>query len=382
MDFSWTSEQLVLQKRVIEFAQNELDNKSVVKRDQNCIFPQEEWRKCGQFGLHGLAVPKEYGGSGHDLMTTLLAMEGLGYGCRDNGLTFAINAQYVSITATLLKVATEAQKQKYVRGICQGELIGAYAMTEPGSGSDAFSLQTTAKETDNGYLLNGHKSLLTFGPVADFFLVFATADPAWGQWGISLFLVERDTPGLTATANLPKMGLRTVPIGELKLEDCFVPAGNLIGEEGSGAAVFAISQDVERSAILASQLGIMSFQVERAINYAQTRKQFGQPIGNFQTVSHRIANMQLRLETARLLAYKAVWQIENGENATMSASLANIYMAESFIQSSQDAMMIHGGLGYLTATEVERDLRDAMGGPVYGGTSDIQRNIVASQLGI
>ena len=382
MDFSWTGEQLALQKRAVDFAQNELDNESIVERDLNCVFARDDWRKCGQFGLHGLAVPEEYGGSGHDLMSTMLAMEGLGYGCRDNGLTFAINAQYVSITATLLKVASEAQKQKYVPGICAGELIGAYAMTEPGSGSDAFSLQTTAKEVDGGFVLNGHKSLLTFAPVADFFMVFATVDPDLGQWGISLFLIDRDTPGLATTANIPKMGLRTTPIGELILADCFVPAENLIGEEGSGAAVFAISQDVERASILASQMGIMAYQVERAVKYAQTRQQFGKPIGDFQAVSHRIANMQLRLETARLLAYKAVWQIEQGENATMAASMANIYMAESFIQSSQDAMMIHGGLGYLTATEVERDLRDAMGGPVYGGTSDIQRNIVASQLGL
>ena len=382
MDFSWTENQLALQKRVIEFAQQELDNQSVIVRDQDCIFDRHRWRKCGEFGLHGLAVPAAYGGSGHDLLTTLLAMEGLGYGCRDNGLTFAINAQYVSITATLLKVATEAQKQKYVRSICQGELIGAYCMTELGSGSDAFSLQTTAKKVEGGYLLNGHKTLLTFAPVADFFMVFATVDPSWGQWGISLFLLERDTLGLSTTTNLPKMGLRTVPMGELILEDCFVPANNLVGEEGSGAAIFAVSQDVERAAILASQLGVMSYQLERAVNYAQNRQQFGQPIGKFQAVSHRIANMKLRLETARLLAYKAVWQIENGESATMAASLANIYMAESFIQSSQDAMMIHGGLGFLTVSEVERDLRDAMGGPVYGGTSDIQRNIVASQLGI
>lgn len=382
MDFSWSSAQQKLYDEVVAFAQDELDLGDVAARDLHCQFSREAWSQCAAFGLHGLAVPPEYGGSGHDLLTMLHVMEGLGYGCQDNGLTFAINAQFVSVTATLLKVASEAQKQKYVRGICTGELIGAYAMTEPGSGSDAFSLRTTATEVEGGFRLNGHKALLTFAPVADFFLVFATADPALGQWGISLFLIERDTPGLRVTANMPKMGLRTVPIAELILEDCFVPAGNLIGDEGSGAAVFAVSQDIERAAILAGQLGIMQRQLEQAVAYAQERQQFGQPIGNFQAVSHRVAEMKLRLEAARLLAYKAVWQIQNDETATMAASLANIYMAESFIQNSQDLMMIHGGRGFLSATGLERDLRDAMGGPVYGGTSDIQRNIVASQLGL
>ena len=260
MEFSWSPEQQRLYDEVVAFAQHELELGDVAARDLNCEFSRPAWNQCAAFGLHGLAVPSEYGGAGHDLLTMVRAMEGLGYGCRDNGLTFAINAEYVSVTATLLKVANEAQKQKYVRGICSGALIGAYAMTEPGSGSDAFSLRTTATEVEGGFRLKWPQGVADLCAVADFFLVFATADPALGQWGISLFLVERETPGLRVTPNMPKMGLRTVPIAELILEDCFVPVENLIGDEGSGAAVFAVSQDIERAAILAGQLGIMQRQ--------------------------------------------------------------------------------------------------------------------------
>lgn len=381
MNFSWTPEQENLRASVVDFAQTQLSH-DVIERDLRLEFSRDDWQKCADFGIQGLAIPKEYGGQGYDLLTASYAMDGLGYGCRDNGLTFALNSEYVSVSKTLLDVGSEAQKQKYLRAICTGKMIGAYAMTEPGSGSDAFSLQTTAKEVDGGYLLSGHKYLLTFAPVADFVLVFATLNPDYGQWGISVFLVERGAKGFRTTETQPKMGLRTTPIGELFLEDCFVPAENLVGEEGAGAAIFNISQEVERAGILASQLGIMAYQLETAVEYARTREQFGQPIGSFQAVSHRLAEMKMRLDVARLLSYRALWLIQEGKPAALEASLANIYMSESFIDSSLDAIMVHGGRGYLTNTEIERDMRDAVGGPVYGGTSDIQKNIVAKNLGL
>jgi alkylation response protein AidB-like acyl-CoA dehydrogenase len=381
MNFFWTDEQQKLKADVIRFAQAEL-NDNVAERDKQSLFSRENWQKCAEFGIQGLFVPPAYGGRGYDLLTTVLALEGLGYGCRDNGLTFALNAQMVSVQVTLLQAADEAQKQKYLRGICSGDLIGAYALTEPEAGSDAFSLTTEAKPVDGGYMLNGRKHLITFAPIADFAIIFATTDPALGRWGISAFLVDRDTPGFTVSQIQEKMGLRTTPIGELYLEDCFVPAANLIGEEGAGAAIFNSGQEWERACILASQLGVMVYQLETAVAYAQSRRQFGKPIGKFQAVSHRLVEMKLRLETARLLAYRAAWTIDQGEPAMMAAALANIYMAESFVQSSLDAVYIHGGRGYLSQYEIERDLRDAVGGPVYGGTSDIQRNIIAKELGL
>ena len=283
---------------------------------------------------------------------------------------------------TLIDAGSDEQNQKYLRGISSGELIGAYAMTEPGSGSDAYSLRTTYSESDGGYVLHGHKALITFAPVADFFLVFATSNPDLGHWGISLFVVDRDSPGLEVKPNKPKMGLRTAPIGELVLDGCRVGAGSLVGDEGSGASIFHAGQDVERAAILASQIGAMEYQIERAVEYAQTREQFGKPIGKFQSVANRIADMKIRLESARLLAYKAVWQIQQGLPASMDAAIAKVSMADAFIKSSLDSILVFGGRGYLTETEIERDLRDAVGGPVYGGTSDIQRIIIARQLGL
>jgi alkylation response protein AidB-like acyl-CoA dehydrogenase len=379
MEFSWSPEQLALRERVIQFAQAEL-NDDVLRRDLEGEFSRQNWLKCGTFGIQGLMIPREYGGQGYDLLTTALAMEAMGYGCRDNGLTFALNAQLWTIQTTLLLYASETQKQRLLPGLCRGEVIGCYAMTEPEAGSDAYSARTQVEKCDGGYLLNGEKMLITFAPIADFALVFASSNPSLGKWGLSLFLVERGTPGFDTSPVQMKMGLRTAPIGSLTLKECFIPQENRIGPEGAGASMFNSVLEYERACILASQLGAMEYQLERAISYAQERKQFGQPIGKFQSISNRVAEMKLRLEIARLLLYKAAWLKQENKPVMLDAALANIYLGDAFVASSMDAMFLFGGRGYLTEYEVERDLRDAMGGPVYGGTSDIQRNIVARLL--
>jgi len=287
-----------------------------------------------------------------------------------------------SVQPTILDFGSDAQKQRYLPGLCRGELIGAYGMSEPDSGSDAFSLRTTAIAKDGGYVLNGTKTLVTFAPIADFAVVFATSNPDLGKWGVSTFLVDKGIPGFTVGRHLDKMGLRTVPIGELVLEECFVPASSRIGPEGAGASIFNSSQEWERAVILASQLGAMEHQLEQVITYANERRQFGQPIGKFQSVSNRIADMKVRLETARLLTYKAAWLKSLGKSVMLEAAIAKLYVSESFVQSSLDAVRAHGGYGYMTDLEVERNLRDAVGGTLYGGTSDIQRNIIAGLVGL
>ncbi len=381
MDFSWSDEQLAFKESVIKFAKNEL-NSDTSERDRKSLFDKNLWRKCAQFGIQGLAIPEKYGGLGADPLTTILALEGLGYGCRDNGLNFALNSQMWSVQPTILDFGSETQKERYLPGLCRGELIGAYGMTEPDSGSDAFSLRTRAQKQDDGYVLNGTKTLVTFAPLADFVVVFATIDPELGKWGITVFVVDKDTPGFKVSRQMNKMGLRTVPIGELIFEDCFVPEAQRIGPEGAGASIFNSAQEWERSIILTSQLGVMERQLEQAIQYASNRRQFGQPIGKFQSVSNRIADMKLRLETARLLTYKVAWLKSLGKPVMMDAALAKLHLSECFVESSLDAIRIHGGYGYMTEFEVERDLRDAVGGTLYGGTSDIQRNIVAGFLGL
>jgi len=381
MDFSWTDEQLKYKNAVIEFAQKEL-NKELIDRDRKGELARENWNKCAQFGILGLAVPEECGGSGADILTTMLVMEGLGYGCRDNGLIFGMNAQMWSVQHPILTFGTESQKQKYLPGMCSGELIGAHGMSEPDSGSDAYSLHTRAKRTGEGYVLNGTKMFVTNAPVADMALIFATVDPAKGMGGVTGFLVDIGTPGFRVSRNIEKMGLRTSPMGELILEDCFVPVENRLGPEGAGSAIFNSSMEWERSCILGSHVGAMERQLEEAIRYTRERRQFGQKIGKFQSVANRIADMKVRLETARLLLYKVAWLKQQGKPAVMEAAMAKLYLSESFVQSSLDSIRTYGGYGYMTELEVERDMRDAVGGLLYSGTSDIQRMIIARWLGL
>lgn len=381
MDFELNPQQKKLKSDAIAFARSEL-NEGLAEREHACDFPRELWQKCADYGLLGLCVPKQYGGSEYSLLDTIVVMEGIGYGCRDNGLTFTLNAQMWSSVEAICQFANEQQKERYLPGILKGELLGAFGMTEELTGSDCFALTTRAEQHNSGYILNGKKQLITFAPVADFALVFASTNPKAGRWGISTFIVDTNTKGLNTSATQEKMGLRTAPIGEIVLHNCFVPASQMLGPEGAGASIFNASQEMERSSILASQVGTMEYQLEQAITHCKSRKQFGHPIGKFQSVSNRVVDMKLRLETARLLLYKTAWLRQHGKPNMLESALTNLYLAEGFVQSSLDAIALRGGRGYLTENNVERDLRDAIGATLYGGTSDIQRNIAARLLGL
>ena len=383
MDFSWSEQQLAFKKKITEFAVVEL-NDNIVERDRDGVFAKDLWEKCARFGVQGLSVPASYGGSEKepDILTGMLAMEGLGYGCRDNGLCFGLNAQIWTVQLPIVRFGTEEQKHRFLPDLCSGKRIGAHAITEPNSGSDVFTMSTRAEKCDGGYKLFGEKKFVTFAPLADLALVFATIDPGLGKWGITAFIVEKGTTGFSASPVRAKMGLRTVPLGELRFDGCFIPEENRIGPEGAGVSISNHSLEFERCCILACQLGAMEFQLEKAVAYARSRKQFDQPIGKFQSVSNRIADMKLRLETARLLLYKVAWLKKMDKPAMMEATLCKLHLSECFVQSGLDAIRIHGGSGYMTQTEVERDLRDAIGGTLYAGTSDIQRNIIARLMGL
>jgi alkylation response protein AidB-like acyl-CoA dehydrogenase len=381
IDFEPTDEQKRLRETIIEFARAEL-NGDIIGRDRNGTFSRDVWRRCAELGLQGLPVPAEYGGVGADALTIMLALEALGYACRDNGLIFSLNAQMWACETPILKFGSDEQKRRYLPRLCDGSLIAAHAMTEPATGSDAFALTTTATRTTGGYVLSGSKTFVTNAPESDLFLVFATTDPKRGFGGLCAFLIERSTPGLTVGAALSKMGLRTSPMSELFLDDCHVPEDQLLGKPGAGMAMFSSSMLWERSCILASTVGTMEHQLERTIEYARQRRQFGQPIGSFQAVSHRIVDMKLRLETARLLLYRLGWLLDHGRPAALDSALGKLYLSECYLQSSLDMLQVHGGYGYMTEYEVERDVRDAIGARIYSGTSDIQRNIVARHLGL
>ncbi len=381
MDFSWNWEQTTLKESIINFAQKEL-NDNLIERDHKGQLSLENWKKCAKFGIHGLCLPEAYGGSDLDPLTAMLAMEAMGYACKDNGLIFAINAQMWSVQVPILRFGSETQKAAYLPGLANGELIGAHGMTEPGSGSDSFSLSTTAEKQGDAYVLNGVKTFISSAPIADLFLIFATVKKSRGFFGITAFLIEKGTPGLSVSRPIEKMGLRTSPMGEVILEDCQIPTKNRLGREGNGGAIFNHSMAWERSCILASYVGTMARQLETCIEYAKTRQQFGQPIGKFQSISHKLVDIKVRLETSRHLLYHAGWLRAQGKEATQEVAMAKLYISECMVQSSLDAIQIHGGYGYTTEFEIERDLRDAVGSRIYSGTSEMQREIIARAMGL
>jgi alkylation response protein AidB-like acyl-CoA dehydrogenase len=381
MDFSLSSDQQHWHDAAVRFARDELaDELDLLGRDERREFWREGWRRCARFGIQGLPVPQAYGGRGMELPVTIAAMEGLGYGCPDNGLIFAINASLWTNTIPLLQYGTEDQRRRYLPGLCDGSIIGANGASEVEAGSDIFSMQTRALRRGDHWILNGRKTWVTSGPVADLFVCYATTDPAKGVMGISAFLVPRDTPGFRVVREIKKLGVRTVPMGELALEDCTLPPESLLGREGRGAEVFNCSMEWERGAILASTLGTMRRQLERAIEHARHRKQFGKPIGKFQAVAHRIVAMKLRLETCRPLVYKIGWLKARGQDATLEAALAKLHVSECFVQNSLDTVELFGAAGFAAEFGIERDLRDSVGSLIYSGTNDIQRNIIAQQL--
>jgi alkylation response protein AidB-like acyl-CoA dehydrogenase len=374
-------EQRALKRSVAEFARHALSG-DLDRRDHEASFPREEWRKCAELGLQGLPVPSEYGGVGAPATTIAAALQGLGYGCADNGLIFSLNAQMWACELPIVNFGSEEQKRRYLPRLCDGSLIASHAMTEPGSGSDAFSLSTTAAAVGDSWILNGSKTFATNAPESDLFVVFATTDRSLGFAGLCAFLVERDAPGLEIGRPFSKMGLRTSHLSEVFFADCEVPAHALLGTPGAGMAIFNTSMRWERSLILAASVGTMERQLERCVKYARERLQFGQPIGSFQAVSHKIVDMKLRLETAHLMLYRMASLLDQNSATDLDAALTKLHLSECFVHSSLDALQIHGGTGYMSESGLERDVRDALGGRIYSGTSEMQRNVIARHLGL
>jgi alkylation response protein AidB-like acyl-CoA dehydrogenase len=381
MEFALSDEQRELKEAAAAFARAKL-NQDLAKREEAGEFSLEAWQACARFGIQALPVPAELGGGGSDILTTALVMEALGYGCQDNGLIFSLNAQLWSLEMPLVKYGTAAQQQAYLPKLMSGDIIGVHAMTEPDSGSDAFSMRTRVERDGDNYVLNGTKLYITNAPIADVVLVFAAHPGRTKLTGISAFLVDKGTPGLAVSRSLDKMGLRTSPMGEVVLADCVVPADKRLGPEGAGMAIFTSSMGWERSCILASALGTMQRQLETCVEYARERKQFGQAIGKFQSVANKVADMYLRLEAARLLVYQAAWLAQQGKPALAEAAAAKLFASEAWVQSSLDTIQIHGAYGYMKEAGIERDLRDAVAGTIYSGTSEIQRVILARMLGL
>jgi alkylation response protein AidB-like acyl-CoA dehydrogenase len=374
-------EQRSLRQSIVTFAQSELGH-DLDSRDRTGAFSRENWRKCARLGLLGMPVPTAYGGLGVSATTIAAALEGLGYGCPDNGLIFSLNAHMWACELPLVHFGTEAQKRRWLPGLCDGSMIAAHGMSEPESGSDAFALRTTATPVEDGWVLNGSKTFVTNAPDSELFIVFATTDRSLGFAGLCAFVLERDTPGLEIGPSLSKMGLRTSHLGELFLSDCRVAADALLGEPGGGMAIFNTSMRWERSLILAASVGTTRRQLERCVAYARERVQFRQPIGSFQAISHRLADMRLRLQTSHLMLHRIAALLDAGTATDLDAAMTKLHLSESLVQSSLDALQIHGGAGYVTESGLERDVRDALGSRIYSGTSEMQRNVIARHLGL
>lgn len=382
MDFELTADQRALRETVIRFAGERL-NPGAADRDREQQFSRALWRACAELGLPGLLAPEAYGGGGMDALSTAVALEALGYGCTDGGLVFSLGAHLLSCVVPVWKYGTEAQRQRWLPGLCDGTLIGVHAMTEPGAGSDAFALRTLAEPDGADFRLRGTKTFITNGPVADLVIVFAVTDPAKGQHGgITAFLVDARASGFSAGRAIEKMGLRSSPFGELVLDDVTVGPDAVLGGVGGGAMLFAHTMDWERACLFASHVGTMERLLERAVEYARTRRQFGQPIGKYQAVAHRIADMKVRLEAARLLVYRAAARLDRQRSASLDAAVAKLFASEALVQSALDTVQILGGYGFTTEYAAERVLRDAVGGTLYSGTSEMQRTIIARWLGL
>jgi alkylation response protein AidB-like acyl-CoA dehydrogenase len=378
--FEPSAEQQALCRAIRDFGQTL--NEGLIARDSAAAFDRGIWKRCAQFGILGLPIPAEYGGTDQDLTTTLLAMIELGCSCRDNGLLFSLNAQLCSFELPILYFGTEEQKQRYLPSVVSGDTIGAHAVTEPGSGSDAMSMKTRAVRMEDHYILTGTKTFVTDAPVADVAIVFATVDPFMRSAAVTAFLVERGLPGLTFSKPIGKMGLRTSPMGEVSLDECRVPVSSRLGAEGAGSSIFTSAMEWERICIFAAHLGAMERLFEETMAYAKTRKQFGQPISQYESISSKLVNMKVDIEIGKLLLLKAAAKKDAGEAAVLEAAIAKLFISEAHVREALDAVQIHGAYGYTTEYQVERELRDAIPGTIYSGTSEIQRKIIARLLGL
>ncbi len=383
MDFALPEQTITLGQNARKFAQAEL-SADIAQRDKRGAVDTADWRPlwdaCANYGLLGLALPKALGGGGHDIQTTVHILQELGYGAPDGGLTLGLGAQIWSMQMPILEFGTEAQKADILPKLISGDMICAHAVTESHSGSDAMALTTRATKVDGGYVLNGEKVYIGMAPACDLAFVFATVNPDHGAWGVSAFLVEATSDGFIRKDQTQKMGTRTLPFGALEFVDCFVPDTAVLGKIGAGNAIFNRSLEWERRFIFTSQVGAMARMLDDCVSFAKTRDVFGGPIHTHQSVSNRLADMKLRLETAQLMLWRAAWEADQGAWDMARAAATKLHISEAYLASAMDAMRNFGARGYMEDAEIARNMRDALGGITYGGTSDIQRQIISAAL--
>ncbi len=346
------------------------------------VFDHARWSLAAQAGIQALVAPVDRGGLGRTLVEAMLTFEGLGAGSSDSGLIYALAAQTFAMQRALFSNGSDEQLNRWTPGLLAGNLIGSFAMSEPDAGSDIASIRMVATPTEGGYLLDGVKSWVTLGPLADVYIVFAATDPTKGRWGISAFLVEADRPGVGRGPAIDRMGLQGAPFGDVSFTAVEATSADLLGPVGAGASIFSAAVEAERALLYGPQLGATERILDQAITRAATRRSGDRTIGSYQAISHRLADLKLALEASRLLVYKAAMLADRGRPVTMAAALAKLQTSESAVASALDVMRVFGAEGYTQEAGFEAELRHAIAGLNYAGTSDIQRNVVAGLLGV
>ncbi len=378
MDFSLSDDQKLIRDTVRQFMEAEM-RPNVKEWERAHHFPAAEIRKLGELGCCGMLIPEEWGGAGSDLLSYVLMIEEVARVCASTAVCLSVTNSVV--TVPLWQHGTEAQKQKYLKRLAGGEIIGAFCLTEPGAGSDAGGIQATATRDGHGYKLNGTKSWVTNGGIAGVYLVFAKTDPQAGAKGISAFLVEPDFPGFKIARYEEKMGLLSSKTAEISLNDCLVPLENRLGEEGEGLKIPLGALDGGRLGIAAQAVGLAQAALEESVKYAKQRKAFGKSISEFQAIQWMIADMQTDVEAARGLLHQAAWQRHTGaSNAGPMAARAKLFASEMVGRVTDKAVQVHGSMGYSRESDVERMYRDARVLRIYEGTSEIQRIVIARDL--
>lgn len=382
MDFSLSSAQKALQAEIITFAQSSL-NKDVWTREQQGTFDHYLWKLCGEQGLLGLAISEDFGGRGLSALDTVIALEALGYGCEDNGLSFAIGAQLFACMIPIWLHGTLPQKAELLPALCAGERIATNAMTEAHGGSASFDMQSEAIKVPGGYRLTGVKSYCANAPVADICLAYFPTDAEKGFFGgISAFLLEKKKHAFGISETLQKLGLTTCKTGKITFDQLGVRNEALLGKAGAGGMIFTQSMQWERIGLSALHLGSMKRLLENAVSFAKQRTPGGIPIAKHQAISHQLAEMQAQISASKWLVYYAAWQLSHRHQVQASSSIAKLFTSETYKAMCLKLVQIYGGLGYLADHEASRSLKDAVAATLYSGTSEIQKNIIARGMGL
>jgi butyryl-CoA dehydrogenase len=377
VDFKLTEEQELVRANIREFVQEYLDP-IAVKIDEESLYPADVIAKLAEMGWMGMPYPEEYGGAGTDFLTYTIVVEEISRSCAATGFTFSCHTALGS--GPIYNFGSEEQKQKYLTPLCKGEKIAAFALTEPGAGTDVNAGTTTAVLDGNEYVLNGTKTFISNGPVGDTFVIFAKTDPEAGPKGMSAFIVPKDAPGFKVGEIFYKMGIRASQTSEIILRDCRIPKENLLGKEGDGFRIAMSTLDNGRIGVAAQAVGIIQAALDESIKYSKERIQFNRPISRQQAIQWMIADMGTELQAARFLTYHAAWLKDQGERYSQQASMAKLFAAEAASRHTSKAVQIHGGYGYIKGFKVERLMRDAKITEIYEGTSEAQRMVIAGSL--